>query len=183
MKKTDVNAADSGKEMFLTLLNQLEKVHDSGYVYSDISRSDFVKDESGRWVISGDKPLYEQGTHVKTQNDYIGWKKHSRAPEFQNACLQGTEYYPTVAGDIYSFAYSISEAVSGVRLRLNFQLDRHWASMLEDSFECDTEKKKEALQRLLDQCTQVSMAHRIQSCRQLKSTEEYRLLFLDEKKI
>ena len=180
MIETPKNAVASGKEMFKALLDQLEKVHDAGFIYSDISRTDFVKDVRGKWHISADKPLYEQGSHLNTQNDYIGWKRHSRAPEFKNACLQGTEYYPTVAGDIYSFAYSIFEAISGDQLRLNFQLDRHWASVVEKSFGCDTEEKKEALQRLLDLCTQVPVYHRIQSCRQLKSTEEYKLLFQDE---
>ena len=177
MTVTSENTVAYGREMFKALLDQLEKIHDSGFIYSDISKTDFVKDGSGKWRITTDKPLYEKGSRLNTQNEYIGWKRNSRAPEFKNACLQGTEYYPSTAGDIYSFVYAIFEAISGSQLPLNFQLDRHWASAVEGSFGCDTEEKKEALQRLMDQCTQVSVYHRIQSCRQLKCTEEYRLLF------
>lgn len=175
-EKTVVN----GKEMFKAILDQLEKVHSSGFIYGDITIQDFVKDENGKWSITRDKPLYKQGTHLNTQNEYLGWKKQSRSPEYRNACLQGTEYYPTEAGDIYSFVYSLFEAVSGVRPRLNFQMERNWASGIEDSFGCDTERKKESLQRLLSKCMQISAYHRIQSCQQLKEMEEYSLLFLDE---
>ena len=170
-------AVNSGKEMFSALLNQLEKVHAAGLLYGEISKSDLVMDECGEWNIAKDKPLYKQGTYINTQNEYIGWKKHNRAPEFKCACPKGTEYYPTKTADIYSLIYSIYETITGRKPRLNFQLDRHWTSILEESFGCDTDSKREALQQLFEQCVEISVYHRIQSCQQLKNTEEYRMLF------
>ena len=170
-------AVNSGKEMFSALLNQLEKVHAAGLLYGEISKSDLVMDECGEWNIAKDKPLYKQGTYINTQNEYIGWKKHNRAPEFKCACLKGTEYYPTKTADIYSLIYSIYETITGRKPRLNFQLDRHWTSILEESFGCDNDSKREALQQLFEQCVEISVYHRIQSCQQLKNTEKYRMLF------
>ena len=177
MHRFDKSGYINAKKMFVDLVDQLKKVHDRGYIFGEISKDEIIKDENGNWQLIEKGNLHEQGCPLCPKNDYIGWKKQNRAPEYRNACLRGAIYYPTKTGDIYGLAYSIYEMILGTHPPLNFQLNRHWTNDLENAFGCDTEKKKAALQSLLNQCTQVSEYHRIQTCEQLEDTEEYHILF------
>ena len=168
-----------GRKMFLDLVEQLGEIHKRGCVLGNISRDHIKLDGSGKWAILSSKNCYRQGESVNPAADYIGWKNQSRAPEYRRACLRGNDYYPTMAGDIYELAYSIYEILVGSSPCLNFQLNRQWARQLEGAFACDSEQKKAALQSLFDKCTQMSEHHRIQTCGQLKGTEEFQLIFSD----
>ena len=173
----DIKADYEGKKIFMNLLDQLQEIHNKGFVLGNVSRNMIEKDQNDDWHLVPGTDLYELGTAVGFDKEALGWKKQNRAPEYRRACLQGKKYYPTRSGDIYGLVYCIYEVITGVRPGLNFQLNRNWANPLEKAFVCDTDKKKAALQSLLDQCTQVSEYHRIQTCEQLKETKEYQILF------